>query len=121
MDLERQLRHRRESLVHVDATLRILDPEIQPGEIPNARLSKRVKLFGQGQLGRLILDAFRTSGGEPIPTAYIVDSVLAAGGHGDGARRAVSGRVRGNLAYLERRGKIEKLGDGRVARWRLQS
>jgi hypothetical protein len=31
VQLERQLRHRRESLVHVDACLRLLDPATVPG------------------------------------------------------------------------------------------
>jgi hypothetical protein len=56
--LERQLRHRKDSLGHVDATLRFLDPSIDPKVIPNKRHPRRVKLFRQGELGRLILGRY---------------------------------------------------------------
>jgi hypothetical protein len=117
---ERTLRHLKEALVHVDATLKLLDPSIDAGAIPNKRLQAgRIKLFRQGELGRLIRDALRVHGGGPVSTAQIVDHVLAQGGHGPAARRAVGGRVRGNLAYLERRGIVTKTGDQREARWQL--
>jgi hypothetical protein len=45
----------------------------------------------------MILDALRDAD-EAISTRAIVDHVLAAGGHGESARRALGGRVRGNLA-----------------------
>jgi hypothetical protein len=119
VSLERQLRHCRESLVHVDATLRLLDESIDVSSIPNKRLTRRVKLFGQGELGRLILDTFRMAGDRPLATQEIVTAILEAGGHGEGARKAVGGRVRGNLSYLERSGKVAKTGEGRDARWSL--
>ena len=59
VQLERQLRHCREAMVHVDATLRLLDPSPEPEAIPNKRPPKRIKLFRQGELGRLILDVLR--------------------------------------------------------------
>jgi hypothetical protein len=96
----------------------MLDPSIEIEAIPNKRLPKRVKLFRQGELGRLILGTLRDADG-PLTTAAIVGAVLDAGGHGDGARRAVAPRVCGNLAYLERRGKVDKTGHGRGARWQL--
>lgn len=118
VSLERQIRHRREALVHVDATLRLLDDTIDLEAIPNKRLPKHIKLFRQGELGRLILDALRNAE-RPLATAEIVSALLAAGGHGESARRTVAPRVRGNLAYLERRGKVQKAGSGTSARWEL--
>lgn len=117
VDLERQIRHRRDSLVHVDATLKLLDPSIEVEAIPNKRLPKRIKLFRQGELQRLILGALRKASG-PLPTAEIVTAVLAAGGHGESARRTMALRVRGNLAYMARRKLVEKIGDRRAAAWR---
>lgn len=117
VQLEGQLRHRRDSLLHVDATLRLLDPSIKTDAIPNRRIVKRVRLFRQGELGRMILDAIRKAGGS-AGTREITSALLAYGGHGEDARQAVAMRVRGNLAYLERRGKVVKDGEGRVARWR---
>jgi len=117
---ERHLRHLRESLVHVDATLLLLDPEVKPETIPNKRLHpKRVKLFRQGELGRMIFDALRHGNQDGMSTQEIVTALLEAGGHDDTARGAVSGRVRGNLAYMERREKVVKVGSGRGAVWRI--
>lgn len=118
VQLERQLRHRKEMLVHVDATLRILDPSVEVEAIPNKRPPQRIKLFRQGELGRMIIDAIRRAGGEA--SLYdIVTALLAAGGHGEEARKTVAPRVRGNLAYLARQGKVVKEGEGRAASWRL--
>jgi hypothetical protein len=117
-NLKAQLQHRKQMLLHVDATLKLLDPSIDPAAIRNKRLPKRVKLFRQGELGRLILGTIRKAD-RPVATAEIVTAILAAGGHGEGARVTVGPRVRGNLAYLERRGKVAKSGVGRMTRWVL--
>ncbi len=118
--LERQVRARKESLGHVDACLRLLDPSCAVEDIPNARVVKHVNLFRQGELGRLILDALRKAG-KPMSTAEIVTAVMAAGGHGEDARPALRARVRGNLAYLERRKKVQKVGERNTARWLISS
>ena len=55
--LKRQLGHRKEMLLHVDATLRLLDHEIKVDSIRPERAP--IKLFRQGGLGRLIIDAIR--------------------------------------------------------------
>src|SRR5579859_2790741 len=65
--LESRLRHLRESLVHVDGTLRLFDPDGNPTTIRPKRPYKRVKLFGQGKLSRLILDTLRKSA-QPLRT-----------------------------------------------------
>ena len=114
--LERQVKARKESLAHVDATLKLLDPSIDVSAIAKRRVVKRIRLFRQGELGRLILGALRDAD-RPLGTHEIVDHVVAAGGHRQGARKAMTGRVRGNLQYLLRRGSVTKSGDGRSARW----
>ena len=47
VQLEGQLRHRREMLGHIDATLKLLDPSIEVGRIKLRRPHKRIKLFRQ--------------------------------------------------------------------------
>jgi hypothetical protein len=49
----------------------------------------------------------------------VVTAVLAAGGHGESARPALAGRVRGNLAYLEKAAKVAKAGRGKALVWTL--
>lgn len=119
-NLNRTLAHRKQMLVHVDATLHLLNPDIETDKIKNKRLpSKRVKLFRAGELGRMILDTMRRAG-EPIGARAIADAILNAGGHGEEARKVVMPRVRSNLGYLERRGKVVKVGSGTGAQWQLR-
>ena len=101
-------------------TLLLLDPKANPEAIPNKRHVKRIKLFRQGELGRMILAALRGAPGE-LATAEIVTAILTAGGHGESARRALAPRVRGNLAYLGRRRLVVKSGNGKGVRWRAAS
>lgn len=119
VQLERQLRHRKEMLVHVDATLKLLDPSIEVKGIRPKRAPQRIKLFRQGELGRMIIDAMRRAQ-RPVSLYEIVSAILAAGGHGEEARRTVAGRVRGNLAYLTKQGKVSKKGDQRDAVWSIK-
>jgi len=119
VQLESQIKARKHSLEHVDACLRLLDPSVDVDAIPNKRVAKHINLFRQGELGRLVLGALRNAHGKPLSTADVVDVVVADGGYGDAARAAMRARVRSNLAYLERRGKVEKVGERGGARWAL--
>ena len=120
VQLERRLRHRKESLVHVDATLRLLDPsislELHPQQETAAQAGEAVPA---GRTGETDLGALRQAEGRPLSTREIASAILAAGGHGETARPTVAPRVRGNLCYLERRGKVIKTGSGKGVRWAL--
>lgn len=118
IQLERQARARKDALAHVDATLKLLDPDYDAKSIRPKRLVQRIRLFRQGELGRLIIGTLREAD-QPLSTADIVSAILAAGGHGPSARPAVMPRVRGNLAYLHNREKVSKSGSGAGVRWRL--
>jgi hypothetical protein len=119
VQLERQLRHRRESLAHVDACLRLLDPTLRVESIPNKRLPKHINLFRQGELGRLILGTLREADGKPLSPPEIVAAIMRKGGIDSDARNVLRVRVRSNLGYLERRGKVTKLGERKDAKWKL--
>ncbi len=62
---EQRLRHLREMLGHLDATLSLFDPEGNPKAIKPKKPYRRVKLFSSGALSRHILDAMR-EGGRPM-------------------------------------------------------
>lgn len=116
--LMHQLQARKRTIAHVDATLKLLDPSVDVSKLAKRRVVKRIRLFRQGELGRLILGALRDAD-RPLATHEIVDHVVAAGGHREGARKAMTGRVRGNLAYLERRSVVVRSGHGRATEWTL--
>jgi hypothetical protein len=61
--LNSQLLDRKRMLIHVDAALKILDPSIDIDPIPPKRPPKYIRLFRQGELGRMILDAIRPRAG----------------------------------------------------------
>lgn len=73
--LERQVRHLKASMVHMDATLRLMDPDRDPNEIPSKRPYVRTKLFGAGKLNRMIFDAMR-KGARPMSTAEVVAGIV---------------------------------------------
>lgn len=119
-DLKKQIAYRHEALAHVDACLQIMDPAIVPEAIRARRVVKRVKLFRQGELGRLIIDALRRAE-RPQGTHAVVSALLDVGGYSESARSALTPRVRGNLCYLEKRGKVAKTGRGKAVVWELVS
>lgn len=106
-------------LRHVDATLSLIVPKLVLKAIPPSRPKKRVKLFKQGELNWLILDALRVPG-EPTRIFDVITSVILALGHEEPARPALGSRVRSNLHYLVRRCEVAKMGSGRDARWKMQ-
>jgi hypothetical protein len=117
--LQKRLAWAQEQIRHVDASLQLLDPQLFPDLIPAKRPQKRIKLFRQGELGRLVTDALRRAG-KPVGVRALVTAVLAAGGHGEAARPALAPRVRGNLAYQEGRGTVTKTGRGASVLWGLK-
>ena len=57
--LEQQLARQRTNLAHLDATMRLFDPDIRPQEIRPKRQRARSAWFRQGECLRLIYDELR--------------------------------------------------------------
>jgi hypothetical protein len=72
---------RHDTLAIVDSRNTNVRVSTKPGELQ----------FRQGELGRMILGALRYAEDE-LSTAQIVTALLVAGGHGEGARRAMAPR-----------------------------
>ena len=116
--LKRKIAWATKQLEHVDACLTIFDPNCKPDSIGVKRPRVRVKLFKQGELGRLIVDALRRAG-KPLGLRDITTALLTAGGHGESARPSLTPRVRGNLSYQVKRGTVIASGSGRQIVWTL--
>jgi hypothetical protein len=117
--LQKRLRQLRESMVHVDATIRLFDPDGDPTKIHGKRPYKRVKLFGAGKLNRLILAALRHVA-RPMTTAEVVHAIVDELGYGPEAAKGMTNRVRANLRYLRNtRQLVTKEGDRESTRWSL--
>lgn len=105
-------------LRHIDAALTIFQPGFDPKSAGIKRPRQRVKLYRQGELGRMVLDALRRAGAPT--TAYdVTTALLAANGHPEEARPSLSRRVRGALAYQVRCGLVVCEGSGRAGTWAL--
>jgi len=118
VELKLKLRNRKKSLDHVDASLQLLDPSIETDKLP-AKRPKRIRLFRHGELNRMIMGAFREADKDTLSLAEIVSYILAQGGLSEDARKALAPRVRSNLAYLVRTGRVEKIGEREAALWKL--
>jgi hypothetical protein len=80
VQMKEGIRHREEQLIHLDATPRVLDPSYRADSIPPKRL-RRVKLFGNGELNRLIADALRRAE-KSLGSADIAAAIVEAKGYG---------------------------------------
>ncbi len=116
---EQRLRHLREMLGHLDATLSLFDPDGNPKAIKAKRPYKRVKLFGAGKFNRVILDAMR-KGDRPMTALEIVAAVVAELKFREDAAKGMKSRVRSSLLYLWKvRGSVVKEGERETAVWRI--
>jgi hypothetical protein len=117
VQMKEGIAYREEQLSHLDAVLRELDPSCRADTLPPKRL-RRVKLFGNGELNRLIAGALRRAE-KPLASSDIADAIVEAEGYGRDSIHALTRRVRANPSYLLRNKRVVKTGDRRTARWTL--
>jgi len=116
---QKRLQWLKESLAHIDGALRLFEPGADPEAIGEKKAYRRVKLFAQGELNRLILDQMRKAEG-PLSTAEIAAGIIRELGHDESAAKGMTHRVRANLQYLHReRALVNKHGQGRETRWSI--
>lgn len=116
--LKRQINRHKNTLASLDATIKIFDPDYKIGSIKAIDPRKRAKMFKFGELGRHIVDALRR-GARPLSTADVVAAVAVAIGEGKDSEIPLRPSVRSGLAYMQRRGKIVKIGIRENSSWAL--
>jgi hypothetical protein len=116
---KRKVSERKKQLAVLDSTIRLFDPEYRQGSIRPKRYRSSSPLFSQGELGRLILDTLREAKGEPLAVSVIATRAADKLGLPASAYTAVTSRVRANVAYLKRNGRVAKTGEKAAARWTL--
>ena len=77
--LEQQLAQHRGSLAHLDATMRLFDPDLPSQDADLAPQLGRVSWFGRGECRRLIYDVLRDAP-QPLATRELAERVVAAKG-----------------------------------------
>ncbi len=121
-DLERKIKRQRASLVHLDATIRLFAPGLNPDNIPPKRTYRRTRYFAKGELSRAVLDTLRNADGEPIAATAIAAGVITAKGFAfddDALAASVTERVLTILRRLTKRGTVIKSGASQNAQWTL--
>jgi hypothetical protein len=73
--LEQQLAGHRANLAHLDATMRLFDPDVRPKDIRPRRIRARNVWFRQGECLRLIYDELREAN-QPVTTRELAERIL---------------------------------------------
>jgi hypothetical protein len=118
---QQQIGQFRADLAHVDATIRLFAPAMEPETIPAKRIRQFDLRFEPGGLSRRVLDALRRAG-EPIRAPDLVRAVMIDNGL-DPADHAnflsVQWKVRDTLKRLHKRGLLAAQGAGHGVIWRI--
>jgi hypothetical protein len=118
---EQQLGQFRADLVHLDATIRLFAPGMEPQTIPAKRIRQSDLWFEQGELSRRVLDALRRAG-EPIRAPDLVKAVMIDKGLDPADRPTfarVQWKIRDTLNRLNKRGLLASDGTGHGVLWRI--
>jgi len=116
--LEQQLVQQRANLAHVDATMRLFDPDIRPNDIRPKQLRERNAWFRQGECLRLIYDELREAT-QPATTRELAERIMQVKAipAADDGRERVQKTL---LAWLNRaKQTIARVETAGVVRWRL--
>ena len=120
---EEALNQLRADLVHIDAVLRMFDPEADPDAIKPKREWQASGYFGPNELPRLIADTIRRNG--TIATPDLTRAVMATNGYAaddPALYNAIMKKVRARLAASHKRGVLAReIGADGVAVWRVGS
>ena len=117
--LEQELAQHRASLVHLDATMRLFDPDIRPEAIRPRQLRAHNDWFRPGECLRLIYDVLRDAE-QPVTTRDLAGRIMAAKGIAEADTRARQLVHKTVLASLTRaKQTIERVETAGVVSWRV--
>jgi hypothetical protein len=117
-ELEERTRQSRANLAHIDATLRLFDPEIKVATIRGKKPPTKSSLFANGEISKRCREAIRRAGGDPVAAEDIVRQAMTDKGLDTGDRLARLKMNRSFLWALHRMhvaGTIAKVGHGAPA------
>ena len=118
--LERQLALHRASLTHLDATMRLFDPDIRPQEIHARQQRARSAWFQSGECLRLIYDVLRNAA-QPVTTRELAERIMrvkAMAAADERQRDLVQNTILGSLNRAKQ--TIERIEAAGVVSWRVR-
>jgi hypothetical protein len=120
-DLEKRTKQARVDLSHIDATLRLFDPDIRPTSIRAKNPAvKRLSYFEPGEMSRLCREAVWAAKGDALSANDIVLGVMQAKGldaADDKLRQDLTRRFLWALHPMHISGTVRKIGRGVGAKW----
>ena len=117
--LEQELVGHRASLTHLDATMRLFDPDLRPEEIRPRHQRARNAWFRPGECRRLIYDVLRNAS-QPLPAREVAEQVMdakAIPAADDRQRALIRKTVLGSLNRAKE--TIERIEAAGVVKWRV--
>ena len=117
--LEQQLVQQRADLAHLDAAMRLFDPEIRPNDIRPKQPRARNVWFRPGECLRLIYDALREAT-QPVTTRELAERIMrvkAMPAADDRRRELVQKTLLGSLNRAKQ--TIARVETAGVVSWRL--
>lgn len=124
LDLEHKLSQHRADLGHIDATLRVFDPDYMPRRVRN-QISRypRSDYFEHGEITRRALAFLRETASPSVTAADIAVQIMKDKGLESGDHRMRLDFIRRILRMLQRQsedGPVERIGRGHGVRWKVQ-
>jgi hypothetical protein len=121
IQLEQQLVRQRADLTHLDATMRLFDPDIQPNEIPSKQQRRpHSAWFRHGECLRLIYDELRDAP-QPMTTRELTERIVrvkAIPADDDRSRELMQKTLLSSLNRAKE--TIARIENGGVVSWRLR-
>jgi hypothetical protein len=120
IQLEQQLVRQRADLTHLDATMRLFDPDIQPNEIPSKQRRPHSAWFRHGECLRLIYDELRDAP-QPMTTRELTERIVrvkAIPADDDRSRELMQKTLLSSLNRAKE--TIARIESGGVVSWRLR-
>jgi hypothetical protein len=118
--LKRRWYARLAHLIHIDATIQLLDPSLDlDTPLPISGPSSTPGYFATGSWGRKLLGTLRVAEGKSLSSPAIVTFVMQEHDIEKVVWRTVVQPVRSNRWYVERCGNITRTRRGIAVRWNL--
>jgi len=117
--LEQQLGQQRADLAHLDATMRLFNPDIRPNDIRAKQLRARNAWFRPGECRRLIYDELREAP-QPLTTRELAERIMrlkAISAADDQRRERIQKTLLGSLNRAKQ--TIARVEIAGVVSWRL--
>jgi hypothetical protein len=117
----REIDRLRAELVHLDATLRLFDPDTEPSDVPALyRYPKHTEWFARGEVTRRVYEALRDEG--VVSPRELAKRAMIEKGIAETDRKVrkdITALFTNVAYYLTQRSKLVKIGRGEDARWKL--